>query len=199
MTNVRLLFLLIGFSILGPSLFANSRPNILFCISDDQATPTPEPMATPSSKLLHLIVSQMRAFVSPMHSAMPPHAVPPARPSSLANRSGGSKKLVTFTALFPPNLPPTLISFKNPVTRSATLVKVGAPVASNPEGVLKTLPDHPSSESGSNHLSNKCVIPTTRATSLTSLRSLQKKSPSASGSVPPNPTVASNLAPENDW
>ena len=37
MTNVPLLFLLIGFSILGLNLFANSRPNILFCISDDQS------------------------------------------------------------------------------------------------------------------------------------------------------------------
>ena len=37
MTAVRLLFLLLGFSISSLELTANSRPNILFCISDDQS------------------------------------------------------------------------------------------------------------------------------------------------------------------
>ena len=37
MTTARLLFLLLGFSISSLELTANDRPNILFCISDDQS------------------------------------------------------------------------------------------------------------------------------------------------------------------
>ncbi|MBT7971735.1 MAG: sulfatase-like hydrolase/transferase, partial [Verrucomicrobia bacterium] len=37
MNTVRLLFLLLGFSISSLELTANDRPNILFCISDDQS------------------------------------------------------------------------------------------------------------------------------------------------------------------
>ena len=37
MTTVRFLFLLLGFSISSLELTANGRPNILFCISDDQS------------------------------------------------------------------------------------------------------------------------------------------------------------------
>jgi hypothetical protein len=146
MTTVRLLFLLLGFSISSLELSANGKPNILFCILDDQSYAHTGANGDPVVKTPHLIVSQMRAFVSPMPSAMLQHAGPPARPFSLANRSGGSKKLVTFIAPFLPNLPPTPTSFENPVTRSATLARDGAPVASNPEGVLKILLDHPSNK-----------------------------------------------------